>query len=127
MLPFRNLNLHPAPPARGWRTERVEWMAEQQPQGWHREDIKGALRKKHRSLEALSKAWGFHPSAISVALNPGSYWPHLEARIAEEIGTTPHALWPDLWTPDGTRRPPSIAADDSPARRPAHRQIGKAA
>lgn len=102
-------------------------MAEQQPQGWHREDIKGALRKKHRSLEALSKAWGYHPSAISVALNPGSCWPGLEARIAKELGTTPHALWPDRWTPDGTRRPPSIAADDSPTRRPAHRQIGKAA
>ena len=102
-------------------------MAEQQPQGWHREDIKGALRKKHRSLEALSKAWGYHPSAISVALNPASCWPGLEARIAEELETTPHALWPDLWTPDGVRRPPSIAADDSPARRPAHRQNRKAA
>jgi len=102
-------------------------MAKQQPQGWHREDIKGALRKKHRSLEALSKAWGYHPSAISVALNPGTFWPGLEARIAEEIGVPPHTLWPDRWAPEGTRRPSSIAADDSPTPRSAHRQIGKAA
>lgn len=102
-------------------------MAGQQPQGWHREDIKGALRKKHRSLEALSKAWGYHPSAISVALNPGSCWPGLEARIAEELGATPHILWPDRWNPDGTRRPPSIATDDSPPAKSLHRQIERAA
>lgn len=127
MLRLRNLKFALRANGAGWRTEELEWMAKQQPQGWHREDIKGALRKKHRSLEALSKAWGYHPSAISVALNPGSCWPGLEARIAEEVGVTPHALWPDRWTPEGTRRPPSIAADDTPARRPAHRQIRSAA
>lgn len=102
-------------------------MAEQQPQRWHREDIKGALRKKHRSLEALAKAWNYHPSAVSVALNPGSCWPGLEARIAAELGVTPHTLWPDRWSPDGTRRPPFIATDDSPRAKISHRQIGKAA
>lgn len=102
-------------------------MAKQQPQGWHREDIKGALRKKHRSLEALSKAWGYHPSAISVALNPGTSWPGLEARIAEELEVSPHALWPDRWAPDGVRKSPSIAADDSRPAKSLHRQIGRAA
>lgn len=102
-------------------------MAGRQPQEWHHEDIKAALRKKHRSLEALAKLWGYSPSAVRVALNPGSRWPGLEARIAAELGVAPHILWPDRWNPDGTRRPPSITADDSALRRPAHRQIGKAA
>lgn len=102
-------------------------MAGEQPQVWHHEDIKAALRKKHRSLEALAKFWGYHPSAVRVALSPGSRWPGLETRIAAELGVAPHTLWPDRWNPDGTRRPPSIAADDSPPARPAHRQIEKAA
>lgn len=102
-------------------------MAEQRPQEWHHEDIKGALRKKHRTLEALAKAWGYHPSAVRVALNPGSRWPGLEARIAEELGVAPHILWPDRWNPDGTPKPRSIAKNDSPAARPLHRQIEKVA
>ena len=69
---------------------------------WHREDIKAALRKKHRTLCSLARAWGLHPHAISVALGTGSYWPRVEALIAEELGEKPHSIWPDRWNPDGT-------------------------
>lgn len=89
-------------------------MKERRPQEWHHENIKAELRKKHRSLEALAKAWGYSASAVRVALNPGSHWPSLEARIAAELDVAPHVLWPNRWSPDGTRKPPSIATDDSP-------------
>lgn len=102
-------------------------MAGEQPQDWHHENIKAELRKKHGSLEALAIAWGFSRSAVRVALNPGSRWPKLEARIAAELNVAPHILWPDRWNPDGTRRPPSIATDDSPPAKSLHRQIGRAA
>ena len=94
--------------------------------GWHREDIKAALRKRHGSLERLSRAWGYHKSTVAVALNPGSYIPTVERRIAEEMGEHPHALWPNRWTPEG--HPRSVAERNlSPSDAPAHRPIQKVA
>jgi Ner family transcriptional regulator len=96
------------------------------PQSWHHEDIKAALRKKHRSLEALSRSWGYHANAIAVALNAGSYWPKLEARIADELGVQPHTLWPNRWNADGTPRPVAERNITTPAPI-AHRQKQQAA
>lgn len=96
------------------------------PEGLHREDIKAALRKKHRSLEALSRSWGLHSNACSVALSPGSYWPRVEALIAKELGQEPHAIWPQLWNADGT--PKTMAERNiTPVEPPAHRQKQQAA
>jgi Ner family transcriptional regulator len=101
-------------------------MGRDEPKGWHREDIKAALRKKHGSLERLSVSWGYHKSTVAVALNPGSSIPTVERRIAEELGHPPHTLWPDRWTPEGTPRP--IAERNlSAAAPPAHRPNQKAA
>lgn len=102
-------------------------MAGDVPQGWHREDIKAALRKKHRTLQALSRSWGLHPDTISAVFSDGSYMPRVEKLIAEELGQPPHLLWPHRWNPDGTRRPPSIAMDLSRADAGAHRPKVKAA
>ncbi len=101
-------------------------MGRHEPKGWHTEDIKAALRKQHRSLQALSRSWGFHPHAVASALCKGSYWPTLEKRIAEELGQHPHTLWPDRWTPDG--HPKSVAERNiTPPASIAHRAKAKAA
>ncbi len=98
-------------------------MGDQQPQGWHVEDIKAVLRKKHRSLTALSLSWGLNKAAVSVCLNRGTRWPRVEQLIARELGAEPHTLWPDRWTPEGEPRPrPSTAADHSRDRAPCHLQ-----
>jgi Ner family transcriptional regulator len=96
-------------------------MGRNTPEGWHREDIKAALRKKHGSLERLSSGWGYHKSTVAIALHPGSSIPTVERRIAEELGVTPHTLWPDRWTPEGNPRPVAernLSASDGAAHRP---------
>jgi Ner family transcriptional regulator len=101
-------------------------MASDVPMGWHQEDIKAALRKRYGSLTALSTSWGLHKATVAVALNPGSYIPTVERRIAEALDQHPHTLWPDRWTPEGT---PRSAAERnlSPAVPGAHRPNRRAA
>lgn len=96
------------------------------PKGWHREHIKAALRERFGSLEHLSRTWGYHPSAISAALCPGTRLRAVEQRIATALGVTPHTLWPDRWTPEGERLPSAERkpSADGPA---AHRPKAKAA
>jgi Ner family transcriptional regulator len=101
-------------------------MERTKPGGWHTEDIKAALRKKHGTLQALAKAWGLHPHSISIALAHGSYWPALEKRIADELGVAPHALWPDRWHENGTHRT-ETERNITPISAPAHRPKTRAA
>lgn len=116
--------LTPRLPRRVTRKERI--LANQPVEGMHREDIKAALRKKHRTLERLSRSWGLHPNAASVALSPGSYWPRVEQLIAKELGEAPHTIWPHLWNPDGT--PKTVAERNiTPPAPTAHRQKNQAA
>ena len=67
-------------------------MGRDEPKGWHREDIKAALRKKHGSVERLSSSWGYHKSTVGWALVPGNRIPNIERRIAEELGVTPQGM-----------------------------------
>jgi len=96
---------------------------------WHREDIKAELRKRHGSLSALSRAWSYHPHCISNALARHGYSPEVERRIAQALDTSPHALWPERWTPRGQPipAPKPDGRKATPAQPPAHRQIRKAA
>jgi len=99
---------------------------EKSPKGWHTEDIKSALRKKHGSLKSLALSWGKHQATISVALYGGSYMPAIEERIAKELGEHPHTIWPDRWHPDGS--PKSVAERNiRPVSQPSHRSNAKAA
>jgi len=101
-------------------------MGRETPKGWHREDIKAALRKRHGSLEHLSTRWGYHKSAIAIALLGKRRFATLEQRIADELQLPPHTLWPDRWTPEGT--PLSHAERNlSRARLDAHRPNARAA
>ncbi len=85
------------------------------PSGWHREDIKAAIRKRGRTLTELSKAHGYSTKAVSVALCKP--WPAVESIIAAAIGVPPTALWPDRYLPDGTPRVQRRGWKDSSDRR----------
>ena len=71
----------------------------QEKRGWHPADIKAALEKIDLSLAELSRRAGYHPTAAGRALRTS--WPEMERVIAEALGTTPQAIWPTQYTPDG--------------------------
>lgn len=75
------------------------------PPGWHREDIKAALRKRHGTLRELCARWGYGERAISMVLLDPRYSRPLEQRISGALGVEPHILWPDRWTADGSPVP----------------------
>ena len=72
---------------------------------WHAEDIKAELRKRFRTLAALSRTWGYHQRAVPNALNNPQYSTVIETRIADTLGVEPWRLWPDRWGPDGVPLP----------------------
>lgn len=88
----------------------------QQPQGWHREDIKAALVKRYGRMTALSTSWGYHQTAIGNALRGIRRHIVLERRIATALGVLPQFLWPDRWGQDGAPLPRSTG--DKPSTRP---------
>ena len=96
---------------------------------WHREEIKAALRQRYGTLSALSAGWGYHPHCVSNALARHGYSPEVERRVAQALGTTPYALWPERWTPRGQPVPASKPSGPkaTPAQPLTHRQIRKAA
>lgn len=64
-------------------------------QGWHRADILAAVRKKHGSLAALSRAHGLSPGTLANALvRP---WPKGEKIIADAIGVKTEEIWPSRY------------------------------
>lgn len=70
--------------------------------GWHREDIKAAIRKRGICLEQLSISNGLDPRACSLAL----IRPHFAAElvIAEFLGLSPRQIWPNRYDDDGAYR-----------------------
>lgn len=77
----------------------------QKPPVWHREDIKAALRKRHGSLRALSKGWGYSRRAVSNVLEDPHYSRRLEKLVSQDLGVELHVLWPDRWAADGSPVP----------------------
>jgi len=72
--------------------------------GWHREDIKAAIRKRGITLERLSQDNGLHKSMCSLALIRPDF--AAEQVIARFLGVTPQDLWPHRYNADGTYRHP---------------------
>jgi Ner family transcriptional regulator len=70
------------------------------PQDWHRADIKAALEKAGWSLRQLAMAHGYVSGVMCHPLN-GQY-PKCERIIAEAIGVTPQTIWPSRYNLDGT-------------------------
>jgi Ner family transcriptional regulator len=63
--------------------------------GWHKADINASLRKKGKSLEALSLAAGLSSSTFAnVLVRP---WPKGEFLIADELGVHPGEIWPERY------------------------------
>jgi Ner family transcriptional regulator len=65
------------------------------PVDWHREDILAAVRKKKKSLAALSREHGLAPGTLINALNKP--WPRGEQIIANAIGVPPFKIWPSRY------------------------------
>lgn len=82
-------------------------------QAWNRERIKGELRTKFGPITELSIKWGYARGAISAVLMRRAYSIPLEIRIAAALEVSPHALWPDRWTPDGQSLPRFSSTDTS--------------
>lgn len=62
---------------------------------WHRADILAAVRKKHRSLAALSRANGLGSATLANALlRP---WIKGEEIIAGAIGVDAKEIWPSRY------------------------------
>lgn len=101
---------------RDWSIETV--MAK----GWHAEDIKGAIRKRGRSLTALALENDLCESACRAALLRPQ--PAAEKVISEFLGVSLHLLWPDRYFRDGNRKPRRHVRDElNQNRAGAHGQI----
>lgn len=62
---------------------------------WHKEDILAAVRKKKKSLSALSRENGLSSGTLNNALTRS--WPRGEEIIARAIGISPEAIWPSRY------------------------------
>jgi Ner family transcriptional regulator len=60
--------------------------------GWHREQIKAAIRMRGLTLEQLAFQHGYQGSAVQDALRRP--WPRVERIIGQFLGIEPAVLWP---------------------------------
>jgi Ner family transcriptional regulator len=95
-----------------------------QSRGWHREDIKAAVRKRGKSLEQLAIDNNLEPRATSSALRR----PHslAELVIAEFLGMSPRELWPQRFGQDGKYLHPNSETYHTRRRRPRECRKGAA-
>ena len=93
--------------------------------GWHREEIKAAIRMRGTDLEELSVSNGLGPADCSSALRR----PHFAAEmvIAEFLGRSPRELWPQRYDEDGTYKHPHSRTYHTRRGRVRQRQNGEAA
>ncbi|MBN4664211.1 helix-turn-helix domain-containing protein [Pandoraea nosoerga] len=82
-------------------------MSRTQAPGWHKEDIKAAIRKRGTTMNALARERGLPPSTVRNALGRPAF--SGELAISQFLGVPAHELWPDRWTPDGRRIRPRYA------------------
>ncbi len=81
-------------------------------QGWHREDIKAAIRKRGATLRGLECRHGFSMGAFNKALT--RRFPNVHAIIAGYIGVERQIIWPQFYDASGAPR--------GKCRRDLHRQ-----
>ncbi|VVE68753.1 hypothetical protein PAN31117_03050 [Pandoraea anapnoica] len=75
--------------------------------GWHKEDIKAAIRKKGINMTKLAKMFGIPPSNVrNACVRPVASG---EKAISAFIQVPLYVLWPDRWTPEGQRIRPRYA------------------
>ncbi|MCC0054299.1 MAG: helix-turn-helix domain-containing protein [Defluviimonas sp.] len=76
-------------------------MPKRTPAGWHRADIIAAIHKRGETLVSLAKANGYAESTLRSGLHYPIKSQHV--LIAEFIGESLHAIWPQWYAPDGTQ------------------------
>jgi len=82
-------------------------MSEKKQAGWHKEDIKAAIRKRGSTMNDLARERGLPPSTVRNALGRPAY--SGELAISDFLGVPAHELWPTRWTPEGRRIRPRYA------------------
>ncbi|ENG0237722.1 helix-turn-helix domain-containing protein [Burkholderia multivorans] len=82
-------------------------MGQSPAKGWHKEDIKAAIRKRGTTMNALARDRNLPTSTVRNALSRPVY--SGEIAISEFLGIAAYELWPDRWTPDGRRIRPRYA------------------
>lgn len=96
--------------------------------GWHKEDIKAAIRKKGVTLKQLSVRHGLPSAATRTALSHS--YTSAETVIAEFLGVPASDLWPERYRGDKPRRVWSrhshLRNNIAPVKS-RHRQSGEAA
>lgn len=67
--------------------------------GWHREDIKAAVRKRGANLRSLARSNGLDPNTMSRALR--QRFPSYHLVISRYLGVSLHELWPHWYCRSG--------------------------
>lgn len=75
--------------------------------GWHKEDIKAAIRKRGLTMTDLSVQYGLNPNSVRNCL--GRPLISGERVVADFLGVPLHELWPERWTQNGLRIRPRYA------------------
>lgn len=73
------------------------------PQDWHPERVKAAIRMTGTTLTALALDNGLSESAVRRALTQP--WPRVQAIIAKHLGLAPQTIWPSRYDPRGKPLP----------------------
>jgi len=81
-------------------------MARPEPEKWHPEDIKAAVRKRGKTLAQLGRENGVDPSTPRLAARRPCYTG--EQIVAGFLGIPPQELWPDRYSEDGQPLHPRV-------------------
>lgn len=73
-----------------------------QSNAFHREELKGRIRMRGKSMAALSREHGYCDDAVRIALTRP--WPAVERIIAHHLGCEPQDLWPDRYSDGKPKR-----------------------
>lgn len=93
--------------------------------GWHREDIKAAVRKRGITLTQLALDAGLSESICRKALHQPCY--RGEQAISAFLQISARSLWPSRYNSDGTPKHPRAGAQDRAATRRGQRLSAKVA
>ena len=101
-------------------------MTQQEKTGWHREEIKAALRMRGWPFARLGRKYGYAQSNA-----PGQVlrlnWPFMEKVVADIIGVPPSQIWPSRYTAAGEPKGYGIRGQYIKRRNPHNGNSGEVA
>lgn len=96
------------------------------PPGWHREQIKAALRMRGHSFASIGRAYGYaQPHTPGAVLSRP--WPFMEKAIADLLGVPPCQIWPSRYTATGNPKGHGIRGQYTKRAKPHNGKSGEAA